>query len=250
MTSRRKDGDLVSIPGDYQHRAMTVGNAVQRFWHVSKQLAILRQLPPEPGDRVLDVGCGSGNITAMLAARCRGAVGVDGNPEAIRFARATYRAHNLEFVEGQVDQIGKIGGPFDKVYCLEVVEHVYSAQGLAMVRLFRDLLKPGGWAFITTPNYRSLWPLIEWLMDRSGRAPRMADDQHVAHYTAASIAALVRAAGLTVSSVRTCCLAAPWLAPVSWRLAERVDDVEWRLPLHPGSILTVVSRKPLGADLP
>jgi energy-converting hydrogenase Eha subunit A len=63
---RRRTGDVVEIDGDYQHRALTEGSAIQRFWHCSKQLSIRKHLPPAPSDEIIDV---DGNSDAMDIAR-------------------------------------------------------------------------------------------------------------------------------------------------------------------------------------
>ena len=75
----RRTGDTIAIDGAYQYRALTEGNPVQRFWHEAKQLVIDRFLPPEPGDFVMDVGCGSGVIANHLAEQGAEVIAVDGN---------------------------------------------------------------------------------------------------------------------------------------------------------------------------
>ena len=241
----RRTGDTVRIPGGYQHEALTRGNRVQRFWHRAKQLAIRRYLPPEPGDRVIDVGCGSGVVSAYLGEFGAEVLGVDGNRDAVRYATEHFASENVRFVLGHVDETFAAAGSADKVYCLEVIEHIYREQAEAMLRGFHRLLRPGGRVFLTTPNYRSLWPLIERLMDLAGVAPRLVADQHVAQYNARSLAALAGRCGFAVERVATNCLAAPWLAVFGRRLAERVDALEARLPLPAGSILVcVLHREP------
>jgi len=98
--------------------------------------------------------------------------------------------------------------------------------------------------FLTTPNYRSFWPLIERTMDRLGLAPRLAGDQHVEPYHARKLAALGEAAGFVVESIGAVCFLAPWLAAIHWRLAEECFGWECRWLRNPGSILVAVLRKP------
>jgi len=157
----------VIIPGDYQHRAATRGPAVQRFWHYTKRLAIDRYLPPEPRDFILDAGCGSGVITSYLGESGARVIGLDPNPESIDFATRTFARGNVTFVNSEIDQLS-LDRPMDKIYNLEVVEHLSAASGHEMFRRFYGALRPGGQLFLTTPNVRSLWPLIEWAVDRTG----------------------------------------------------------------------------------
>ena len=69
---------------------------VQRFWHWEKELSIDRFCPPAPGERVLDVGCGSGVVSDLLARRGAITTGVDVDARSIAFAQRTYARSNLQ----------------------------------------------------------------------------------------------------------------------------------------------------------
>ena len=242
---QRRMGDRIEIDGAYQYRALTSGNAVQRFWHRSKQLVIGEFLPPAPSDFVVDVGCGSGVISNYLGGFGADVLGVDGNDAAIEFARGQFGSENVSFVKGYVDEHIQLPRTPDKIYCLEVIEHVFLDQGVAMLRVFHDLLKPGGKALLTTPNYRSLWPIIEWGLDRHGAAAPMAEDQHVCHYNPKKLRAVCERAGFTVETLTTFCFLAPWVAPIGEGLAKAVHRAEVKLPVRLGSLLLVVLSKPV-----
>jgi SAM-dependent methyltransferase len=124
-----------------------------------------------------------------------------------------------------------------------VIEHISREQGLAVLRTFARILKPGGRAVISTPNYRSLWPLIEWALDRTGMVPQLAEDQHVTFYHRRSLQALGEEAGLKLVAQRTVCFAAPWLALLSWRLAEAVHRLETSRPQPLGCLLMMSFEK-------
>jgi SAM-dependent methyltransferase len=236
----RRKGDTISIDGGYQHRAIMSGNAVQRFWHETKQWAITDMLPPRADDFALDVGCGSGVISSFLGRTARRVVGIDGNIEATAYAQKTFGSDNVSFMRGLVDESLVLDEPVDKIYCLEVVEHIHREQGVEMLSNFRKLLHDDGRVFLTTPNYRSLWPLIEWGMDGFGLAPRMAGDQHVSHYSPALLCGLCREAGFRVEKLATVSFVAPWVAPLNWNLAARCHRIESRFRCFPGSIIVCV----------
>ncbi len=240
----RRTGDLIAIDGAYQFNALRNGPAAQRFWHHSKLHCIDTLLPPAPGDHVLDVGCGSGVVTSHLARRGACAIGIDANPQAIEFARRQFGEERVRFQLGLVDDAFSVEAPVDKAYCLEVVEHIYRAQALSMLMRIREALRPGGRLLLTTPNYRSLWPVIEWLMDRSGRFAEMAEAQHVEHYHGRRLEELCMEAGLEVVATRSMCTLSPWLAFVSWEAAERVLEHELSWRLGAGPVLVCVAEKP------
>lgn len=239
-----RTGDTVKISGDYQYQALTGGNPVQRFWHYSKQLSILRYLPPLSTDCVMDVGCGSGVITDFLGRSAQSILGIDGNVDAIRFATENFSRENVRFELNSVDNVDSYSEPMDKIYCLEVIEHIYESQARNMLQSFLRILRPGGKVFLTTPNYRSLWPFIEWSMDTLCLAPPLLDHQHVEFYNMKKLARLCKIAGFDIVVTASSCFLAPWLSPLSWKLAEKMDSIESKFPFSLGSILIFVIAKP------
>lgn len=244
---KRRTGDTVQIGGDYQYRARTRGPAVQRFWHYSKQLAVSRFLPPQAGQRVIDVGCGSGVISSFLGRSGAEVLGLDGNPRAIEFATGKFATDNVRFALGLVDESFHARWPADRIYCLEVIEHVYAHQAIQMLRVFHSLLVAGGKVFLTTPNYASAWPVIEYLMDSLTLAAPLRDHQHVQRYNRWKLRKLCIDAGFEVERIASYCFLAPWLAPLSWALAERLAGLEARLDFGAGAILACVLRKADGS---
>ncbi len=240
---KRRTGDIIGISGDYQYRALTEGGPVQRFWHYSKQLVITRLLPPQPGQKVIDIGCGSGVISSFLGRSGAQVLGVDGNPQAVEFATGKFATDNVRFALGLVDETFHARWPADRIYCLEVIEHVYAHQAIQMLRVFHSLLVAGGKVFLTTPNYASAWPVIEYLMDSLGLAPPLRGHQHVQRYNRWKLRKLCIDAGFEVERIASYCFLAPWLAPLSWALAEKLAGLEARLDLGAGAILACVLRK-------
>jgi 2-polyprenyl-3-methyl-5-hydroxy-6-metoxy-1,4-benzoquinol methylase len=240
----RRTGDQIPIEGNYQYRALTSGSSVQRFWHQAKLYAVEDLLPVCEGEFVLDFGCGSGVLSGFLSGRGARVLGVDANPAAIQFAKSQFGSDQVEFRLGLIDEEFKLDTPFDKAYCLEVIEHVYPHQGKAMLLNLHRLLRPGGQLLLTTPNYRSIWPIIELGLDHFSRVPPMKGDQHVARYNPQTLKALVHETGFEIETICSICLLAPWTAPLSWALARRIYRWELRMPFLWGSILVLVARKP------
>ncbi len=239
----KRSGDTVSIGGDYQHKAAESPNAVQRFWHHTKRLITQDLLPPAPNDQCLELGCGSGVLCGFLGETAEKVVGIDANEEAIAFARKTYGSSRVQFRRGLLDEDFPLEFRPDKIYCMEVIEHVYEDQARAMLGLFEKILAPGGQALLTTPNYASLWPIIEWGMDRARLAPRMKDEQHVCKFTPKRIEALCQGTELELADLRTFCFIAPWAAPLSWPLALRLHGWEVGSRNRLGSIIGFLLRR-------
>lgn len=105
------------------------------------------------GLRVLDMACGEGYGSDVLARAAETVVGVDANPEAHDHARLRYRRPNLSFERGMVENFGRAGA-FDAVVFLQTIEHVQAPE--AVLGHFRRLLAPGGVAYVSTPNVLTL----------------------------------------------------------------------------------------------
>jgi SAM-dependent methyltransferase len=103
-----------------------------------------------PGDHALDLGCGTGTFTTMLADAGAIAIGVEVAEAALRRARAAHP--ELDFRLTPLD--GRLpfdDRAFDLVWASEVIEHVADTERwLAEVR---RVLVPGGRLLITTPNH-------------------------------------------------------------------------------------------------
>jgi 2-polyprenyl-3-methyl-5-hydroxy-6-metoxy-1,4-benzoquinol methylase len=231
--SGRRDGDAIRISGDYQARALKSDRADQRFWHEAKFRLIERVAMPSAHGRILDAGCGSGTISQFLSLHAGQIIGIDSNPSAIAYASDAFQRPNLQFRVGQFEDL--LGDkPFDGIYCIEVIEHLYDSQAADVLSLFRRLTKPGGQLFITTPNYRSAWPIIEWLLDRFDLVATLDEAQHVTHFTKPKLRAMCARAGWRVDHLGTFNGVAPFLAPISRRLALGVEKLEfsfnWLLP--------------------
>ena len=243
INSDRRMGDTVKISGDYQWRAANSSNLIQRYWHQAKKTAIDILCAPEKDSLVLDVGCGSGVIASYLSVKYSAKViGLDGNIDAVNFAKAKFP--HVDFRPQLVDDDFGLNLRVDSIYCLELIEHIFEPQAIILLDNFFRLLKPGGKLFLTTPNYRSAWPVIEKLMDLFSGAPNLAKDQHVAFYNPDSIRALVESRGFLIEAVRMNCFVAPWVAPFSTRAAKWFESKEIHMSLPLGSIIVLVARRP------
>jgi 2-polyprenyl-3-methyl-5-hydroxy-6-metoxy-1,4-benzoquinol methylase len=232
-----REGDSIRISGDYQARALKSSRAAQRFWHEAKFRLIERIAIPSRRERVLDAGCGSGTISQFLSLHAGEVIAVDSNPSAISFASNTYVAPNLQF------RLGQLGNPiatkpFDRIYCIEVIEHFYESQANEVLSLFHKMTTPGGQLFLTTPNYRSAWPLIERLLDRFALVATLDEAQHVTHFNKGKLRAVLLRAGWRVRHIGTFNGVAPFLAPISRRLALAFENFEFLgNRLLPGNLL-------------
>jgi 2-polyprenyl-3-methyl-5-hydroxy-6-metoxy-1,4-benzoquinol methylase len=132
------------------------------------------------GGDVLDMACGEGYGSDVLAHSAARVIGVDANPDAYEHARLRYRRSNLDFARGLVETFGE-PGQFDAVVFLQTIEHVQDPLGV--LRHFRSILAAGGVAYVSTPNVLTLAP---------NGAGKSGNPWHLREYRADEFAALCR----------------------------------------------------------
>ncbi len=103
------------------------------------------------GRRVVDMACGEGYGSEVLARGAASVVGVDANPEAHEHARLRYVRQNLRFERDLVETFRE---ECDAVVFLQTIEHVQNPG--KVLEHFKSLLAPGGVAYVSTPNLLTL----------------------------------------------------------------------------------------------
>ena len=101
--------------------------------------SLLELLQPRPGERILDLGCGTGQLTADIAATGAQVVGLDSSPEMLGQARQNYPY--LKFVLADATSFG-FDEPFDAVFSNAALHWVKNAD--AAVGSIAAALRPGG----------------------------------------------------------------------------------------------------------
>jgi ubiquinone/menaquinone biosynthesis C-methylase UbiE len=141
---------------------------------------------------VLDVGCGSSHIIGALP---RGSVALDILLNKLRFARR----FGMPLVHGSGFALPFADGTFPCVLCSQVIEHVPMVP--SMIDELCRVLKPGGRLVLGTPDYdRWEWVYVEKLYGFF--APGGYADEHISHYTQASLLELFSRRGYTHEATR------------------------------------------------
>lgn len=126
---------------------------------------LVHSLPIATGSRILDLGCGTGNWTFMLAEKTGHAgnvVGVDCDRETIAIAERRRELHYLRdsitFNECEILQF-KSSEKFDSVILFNAISYIRDIGGLFAV--IRDLLSPGGSLYIKDSDLGTdfFWPV-------------------------------------------------------------------------------------------
>ncbi len=233
-----------SVPGDYQYRLLEKRRGIQSFWHYGKKEVFLATGFIKEGDRVLDAGCGSGNLGFSVASRASHITLSDLAEPAVTFCtrlKEKLRLDNVTVKQSSLEELDFPNSSFDKVVIGDVIEHLEDPKR-AMSEI-RRCLKSEGEVFVTTPNYRSPWPLIERLIDLLHLTPPLKGEQHITFFHPNSLRKLLEDAGFQDVTVRTFYHVAPFLAGASWQVAQKCLEFEIRHTIPYGLLIYAIGKK-------
>jgi len=149
-------------------------------------------VPPPDGGRLLEVGCGSGQMLSEMAALGWEVAGVETDPAAVRAARE----RGLEVHAGDLEAAAFPDASFDLVLLMHVIEHVPDSRDLLCD--CHRVLRPGGRLVVATPSAESRGHR------RFGRHWRALEPpRHLTLFGPRGLLALAREAGFPDAQVRT-----------------------------------------------
>jgi ubiquinone/menaquinone biosynthesis C-methylase UbiE len=133
-----------SIPENYQRYFVpSIGGPVAED--------LLAHAGLRPGERVLDVACGTGVVTRLAAEQTGAATGLDVNPGMLAVARAETPSHlSVDWHEASAESMPFTDQSFDVVLCQMGLQ--FFPGKLAALREMRRVLKTGGRILITVPG--------------------------------------------------------------------------------------------------
>jgi 2-polyprenyl-3-methyl-5-hydroxy-6-metoxy-1,4-benzoquinol methylase len=140
---------------------------------------LLALLPDVDGRRVLDLGCGAGQLAHHLAtAGAAEVVAVDVSERMLALARAGWAHPRVIYWRAAVEQVAFPSSRFDLVVSSLVLHYVDDYSGL--VSRIAGWLAPGGVLVYSTehPIFTARLPGDGWVLDDAGRSPRWAIDRY------------------------------------------------------------------------
>ena len=117
--------------------------------HVHRYLAV-RELVA--GKRVLDIACGEGYGSKIMADYATSVIGVDVDEASVIHARAAYASETISFLHGDIVAIPVADAAVDVVVSFETLEHL--ADHKTMMQEIRRVLAPGGVLVVSSPDKR------------------------------------------------------------------------------------------------
>lgn len=189
-------------PEEYAEFIRSSGEAVRPRIARALHLADLR-----PGMRVLDVGCGKGEVTVQAALAGAEVYGLDYAEGSLSLSRASLQVLPEEtrkraaLIQADAKSIPLSGESFDRIFILDLIEHLHNWELRTALRELHRLLKQGGYVVIhTLPNRWALqigYPLARFIFRSLPHSPRRECEGtvHVSEQDIIGLGALLREAG-------------------------------------------------------
>lgn len=160
LSSATPEAAMLAVDGSASEEVLTRSGR----W-TARQVAAALDL--QPGDRVLELGCGVGRIGRELAGRCAEWHGTDISRNMLDSAAARLEGidnvhlHKLErtSLEAFADD------HFDKIYCVAVLIHMDKEDQFLYLQEMARVLKPGGLAYLEAWNLASPVGWKRWMME-------------------------------------------------------------------------------------
>ena len=150
-------------------RLAYIRDQVDQHWALDEH-----SLKPLAGKSALDVGCGAGLLAEPLARLGAKVTAIDAAAGLIAAAKLHARGQELD-IDYRSSAVEEIGGRFDLVTSMEVIEHV--ADPATFVRALAARLAPGGLMVLSTPNKTALSRLLMvGLAEATGAIPKGTHD--------------------------------------------------------------------------
>ncbi len=221
--------DYSAIPEGYYQDVVERGHPVRRAWHLQKFERVIECLPQRRGQSILDVGCFAGTFLSLVDERWfPRQLGVDIVEKQVDYARARFGSERRRFAHiARLEALEEIEERFDVITVIEVIEHLAVPEIRALLERVSALLVPGGKLVLSTPNYASIWPLLEQVLNRLSAVSY--EEQHITKFTAFNAERRLRAMApavareLRLDFKTTTHFAAPFLAPLGLDLSMSIS---------------------------
>lgn len=161
------------------------GRQLETLYHIGdvvRRRGLVRaSLAAAPGERIVDVGCGPGFLSAELRQEVGptgSVVGVDSSPAMLALAARRCRGlGNVTLHQGDATSVPVADASFDGAVCVQVLEYVPDT--LAALRELYRTLRPGGRVVVWDVD----WATVSWQSKDPARMARVLDawDEHLAH---------------------------------------------------------------------
>ncbi len=219
--------DYNSIPVGYYDAVYHLAKGIQSKWHHLKFAHILEILPRK--GRHCDIGCAAGTFIGTCNYSELSSTGVDISDLQINYAKEKYHSATKKFMTTNENFDNLPSESFDIITIIELIEHLSPQDIEKLLVNAEKILKPDGKIILTTPNYASLYPIIEFFVNKLGKVSY--EEQHITKLTPKKLRAIIPPI-FQITRLKTNLGFAPFSAFIHWNLADFINKIEAKLLNH------------------
>lgn len=236
MNTQKQEYDKIK-PGHY-YIAMHQGSTIQQFWHNTKFNQIKKHITTH-NVRILDIGAGPGCFLSLLPKDFQLAIVSDISFSQLQFAKD--KIGKINCITCDANKLPFKQNSFDYIILSEVIEHLPKESSKKILKTIHVLLKPAGKLILTTPNYHSLWPILEFFWNFVNPVKYL--EQHINKYDPKTLKKDIVEAGFKSISISTSFFISSFVAIFSKSLAEKLHALEQKYTPNLGSIMIAEIKK-------
>ncbi len=225
-----------SVEEGYYDKIYKKNAGVQSAWHHIKFNYIKNRI--SKSKKHLDVGCGPGTFLGILKKK---AVGIDIAKNQINYAKKNYSNKKLKFLTYK-NKFPIKSNSVDTISLIELIEHLDNKDLSFLLRECKRVIKNNGKLYITTPNYYSLWPLLEIILNLV--SPINYKHEHINKFNKKKLIMTIKSNGFQVLTTNNFILFSPFFAFFSFKISKYMIGVDNLISKFlPGFLLFLEAKK-------
>jgi ubiquinone/menaquinone biosynthesis C-methylase UbiE len=211
-----------------------LSDGAQSKWHELKFKRIYSLIKKESPKKILDVACGPGTFISKLpdGMEC---FGVDIAEKQINYAKEKYGKKGVFFYKCDDAKYPLNNDAFDIVTSIEFIEHVSIDSCKKNFLEMKRCLKDGGKVIITTPNYNSMWPILEYIVSHITKENYL--EQHITHYSKKKLIEIMQDSGFVNVKVESYIFLSPFFIYFGNKISNWIFDKENKYLKRWGNLL-------------
>ncbi len=210
---------------------------VRSAWHHIKFNFVKEKIHNQ--NHHLDIGCGSGTFLSLLNNKF--SAGINISEKQIDYANKKYGNKNKHFVKYK-DKIPFENNSFDSISIIELIEHLSDKEIANLFDEIYKVLKKSGKIYITTPNYFSLWPFLEYFLNKVSKVSY--EHQHINKFNFLNISKIIDKKKYNINCKNSFIYLSPFMAFFSFKFSIFFSKIERAiLKFLPGFLLFIEIEK-------
>lgn len=242
--------DYTSIPLGFYDEVAKKKKGMRSFWHHLKFQRIKDYIETTDASSIIDYGCFCGTFLGSIDnTKLKEQYGLDILQDQIDYAQKVYATDFRKFMLIKEFKQNYPDKKVDVMTIIEVIEHLEITQIQEILQFATEHVKPGGKFILTTPNYMSMWPLLEVILNKVSDVNY--EEQHITRFRYANIEKRLRAMdeefskSFSTEFVTSSHFFTPYVAQLSFSMADKMSKFsphqKWRFPL--GNLLMICFTK-------